>query len=659
MSTSMDKYFGEEGALAEVIDGYEVRPPQAQIAQAIADAIEVEEDLVAEAGTGTGKTLGYLVPLLDSGLKVVVSTGTKNLQEQIVNTDGPLLREVMGEHWSMALMKGRSNYLCHVRADRFARQKFLPNTDERLLQERILDWRVETTTGDRAELDDLSDDSPWWREVSATTEQCSGRKCSEWERCWVTRNRQEAQNADLVIVNHHLYLSDASLRMSVTGGNAELIPRHDYVVFDEAHDLDEIASRHFGADISEGRFISLSRDLKVLQDKANEHAGELSALSTALELRCRRFFESLPFGDRSVRWLPEQMTDEIEEHLGALTDVLERLEECLSDQPNEELGHLAQRAGNLAFELNFAISGEKHQSLHQEAESTLDSSRESITPFVRCLEMSGRSRRIVVRPLDPSALLDRAIGDQPKAFVSATLTIGRRFDHFKAKLGLRKVKELIVDSPFDYMHQMRLYLANDLPPPNSRDFAAGVSERVRELVSSSRGGAFVLCTSHYMVQRVASFLEEETHFTVLRQGNAPKSALLRDFRTRGDAVLVATMSFWQGVDVPGDALRLVIIDKIPFASPDDPVLSARMEWVESKGQSSFGAFQLPQAALLLRQGVGRLIRRRSDWGMVAILDQRVLTKGYGRVLLNSLPRCPTTTDFDKVVHHFGVRFNEN
>jgi len=655
----MDKYFGSDGALSEAIDGYEVRPPQARIAQELADAIEAEEDLVAEAGTGTGKTLGYLVPLLASGLKVVVSTGTKNLQEQIINSDAPLLRKVLGEHWTMALMKGRSNYLCHVRADRFAKQKFLPNTEERQLQDRIIDWKLETETGDRAELEDLSDDSPWWRQVSATTEQCAGRKCSEWERCWVTRNRQEAQNADLVVVNHHLYLSDASLRMSAAGGNAELIPRHDYVVFDEAHDLDEIASRHFGADISEGRFISLSRDLKVLQEKASEHVGELTALGTALELRSARLFESLPFGDRSVRWQPQFLSEDIEEHLNSVTDVLERLEECLGSEPNDELNHLAKRSGNLAFELNFALSGEQHHSLHQEAETSLDTASEAITPFVRCLERNGRSRKIVVRPLDPSALLERAIGEQPKAFVSATLTIGRRFDHFKAKLGLHQPREVIVDSPFDYMHQMRLYLANDLPVPNSRDFPNQVAQRAESLVKASRGGAFILCTSHFMTSRVAAHLEQATHYTVLRQGTAPKSALLREFRSRGDAVLVATMSFWQGIDVPGEALRLVVIDKIPFASPDDPVLSARMEWVESRGQSAFGTFQLPQAALLLRQGVGRLIRRKSDWGMVAILDQRVLTKGYGRVLLSSLPRCPTTSDFTKVVNHFGVRFNEH
>jgi ATP-dependent DNA helicase DinG len=630
------EFFAPDGPLAASFPRFEPRPEQVDLAVAVAATISERDKVMAEAGTGIGKTLAYLVPALTSGLRTVVSTGTKNLQEQLIHQDIPIVEAALGRDLEVQVMKGRTNYLCHLRADRFALQPLLPSTAEAGAWESILAWRDETTTGDRVELRALADGSPLWRELTATGDQCTGRRCPDFERCWITIMRRRAQAADLVIVNHHLYMADLALRQRLGDLTVALLPLHELVVFDEAHELDEVAANHFGFQVSERRFIELAHDVRQATAADPSLAAQLAGTLDRLRNNARALFDELPYGGGRTP-LPAGPSDVILDRYNDVDAHLEQMESHVASSALEEGPGLARRAALLAAELAFVLRLQPRRSLTSDIR--LPELEEGDT-FVRYTEAAGRHRALVARPVDVATILGGSLEPLSAVLVSATLAVGGSFDNYRARVGLEQAREVSVGSTFDFENNARLYIPEDLPEPSDPTFPARAAERAAALAASSAGGAFVLCTSHRMLPIARAALEAETRLHVLVQGEAPRSLLIEEFREHGDAVLVATMSFWQGVDVPGSALRLVVIDKLPFASPSDPIVAARVAFLRRHGRDPFMAYQVPQAALLLRQGFGRLIRRHSDRGLVALLDRRVLRRRYGRLFLDSLPRCP-------------------
>ena len=686
----IEQFFSMEGPLSSTIERYETRDEQSQIAREVAEAINSQGKLVAEAGTGTGKTLAYLVPAIASGLRVVISTGTKTLQDQIIEKELPLLEKAVGKSFHVQLMKGRSNYLCHLRAGRFAQQPYLPSMPQKQLFDRIQQWKDETTTGDRAELSELPDDSPLWAEVSATSDQCTGRRCADYERCWVTQMRRSASNAQIIIVNHHLYFADAMLRSQQPASSSgesglAVIPTHDMVIFDEAHDLDEVAAQHYGIQVSDRRIMELTRDFS--RDIAHDPlmVARFSALLGQIEIKGRQFFEEIPRHDNREPFTHDSLNDDILGRFAQLDELLGQLEAEVGALDNPDYMSFCRRAAQLSSELAFLLYQPGRSGLLASIEkplgapSTMDFSPiiddptpvgdvydcdgedtdpgRPPVPYVRFTESSQRNRSLVARPLDVAPLMEYTLDAIPSVFISATLAVKGSFEHYRSRVGLAHqsdVRETLVESPFDYASQVRLYLPKDIPEPNHPDFPDEAAQRTIDLVNRAGGGAFVLCTSKRMVRSMATALETHTPFRVLLQGQAPRTRLLNTFRQDGHAVLVATMSFWQGIDVPGAALRLVIIDKLPFASPGDPVVAARLNHLKSRGLSPFSKYQLPQAAILLRQGFGRLIRRKTDRGLIAILDRRMTQKGYGKVFLKSLPPCPLLHDHPSALDYLSA-----
>ena len=645
-------FFDKGGALARVLGGYEARTEQIAVASRIAEHLErrpcqplknsAKSDvgrsrLLVEAGTGTGKTMAYLAPLLASGRKAVISTGTKTLQDQLAHNDLPLLSRALGRPIDFQVMKGRSNYLCILHAEEFARSPPLPGTTERANFDRLLAWGASTCDGDRAGLIGLADDAQAWREVSSTSEQCRGRNCEHFERCFVTHMRRRAQAAELVIVNHHLYFADLALRAREPDAGVSLLPEHDVVVFDEAHELDEVAAQHFGVHISERRVQELAHDLSRAVRAEPALVARFSRVIAHLDVRARELFDALPFDAVKMRaTLAAEPNGLVRDRLVQLDTLLEEVENELSTTTLDDRGPLSRRSVAIAHELTFCLGGPTRASLV--AEPTEPDPTQS---FVRYTECNGRSRAVVARPIDVSGLLDATLRAPVAIFCSATLRVGTTFEHYRSRLGLHDAEEIAVGSPFDYRSNAALYVPSDLPEPDQPDFVDAACAHVDALIAASGGGAFVLCTSYRMLQKLRDRLTTRT--LVLTQGEAPKGELIDRFREHGDAVLLGTMSFWSGVDVPGRALRHVIIDKLPFASPSDPLVQARINHIRARGDDPFSSYQLPAAALLLRQGFGRLIRRTDDRGLVSILDRRITQRSYGRLFLRSLPECPRIT----------------
>jgi ATP-dependent DNA helicase DinG len=659
LERAVTDFFAPGGPLARVISGYEDRPEQRTVALAVTRSLVYRRKLLAEAGTGTGKTLAYLVPLVLSGRRVVVSTATKNLQDQVMSVDVPLLARALGRRVEARLMKGRGNYLCLARSQRALGQKWLAGVDDQGLMPEITAWAEHTTTGDRAELEVLPDGAPFWRELSATSEQCTGRACASFERCFVTLMRRRAQSAEVVVVNHHLYFAELSLRDRVGDPNVALLPGHELVVFDEAHELEEVGGQHFGVEVAEGRFYELGRDLVRAAGAEAGVVARLRVLALELDRRTRFFFAALPAAEARVALRPVDLGDDAWAGFRALSEQLERVVAQVAPLALEDAASLARRAGQLASELRFAIGagddGEQPRDrlrydpspdfaqLDPEEEARPPADDEEGVTYVRYLEAAGRSRALVARPIEVAPILRRELSPLPAVFVSATLSVGGDFTFLRRRLGVDDADEVVVDSPFDYAAQATLYLPDDVPSPEAPEFGEQAAARAAELVAASGGGAFVLCTSHRMLGLMRRTVAA-TGVLTLVQGDAPKGRLLEQFKAAGNAALCATLSFWQGVDVPGRALRLVIIDRLPFASPGDPLLAARLEHLRARGHDPFRSYQLPQAALLLRQGFGRLIRRRTDHGMVALLDRRISTRGYGAMLLATLPPCRRVDD---------------
>jgi ATP-dependent DNA helicase DinG len=644
--------FAPGGALARAMPDFEPRAGQAEMAAAVARVFERGGVLLAEAGTGTGKTLAYLVPAILSRERVLISTGTKNLQEQIFFKDIPALREALGIAFTATCMKGRANYLCLHKLDQLAdgvgpavHDVFLPM---------IREWSTRTESGDRADLEDLPEDLAFWNDVSATADTCLGTECPRYDDCFVTRMRQRAAASDVVIVNHHLLCADAAVRQNAFG---EVIPACSRAILDEAHQLEDIATQYFGFSVSNYRFDELARDVeRFVAAGGVEHdrraRNELAKVLEHLRDHARAFFTEVAFAHRGdgrvkneerVRATSESLgrtQDSAVDLTGAL-DVLEATLALLRVRPQadhdddkklgEDAATLARRAGQLRDELRFLLRGGDDQ-------------------YVYFVEFRGRGIFLRAAPIDVSAIVRELLLDRMHTTVltSATLTVDGTFDYIRARLGIGHADQVRLPSEFDFTRQAILYLPQRMPDPRSENFAVAASREVIQILKRTRGRAFVLFTSYATMRAVQAMAEMALDYPILAQGTAPRSQLLNQFRDTPHSVLFATSSFWQGVDVVGEALSCVIIDKLPFASPSDPILAARIDAIRAQGGDPFGEYQVPLAILALQQGLGRLIRHRRDRGVLAVLDPRLQTKGYGRRFISSLPPAPVVHDLSAI-----------
>jgi len=607
-----------DGALAGNIAGFRVRDVQIDMARAIERAIEDQAELVVEAGTGTGKTFAYLVPALQSGVKVIVSTGTKALQDQLFHRDLPRVRKALASRAKLALLKGRANYLCKDRLEKTRREGQLASRVQVAELMRIQAWSGRTISGDIAEMDTVPEDSPIWPRVTSTSENCLGSDCPSFNECFVVKARRAAQEADLVVVNHHLLFADLAIRRE---GFGEILPGANVFVIDEAHQIPELAGQFFGESVSTRQLSDLRHDA---EREAATVAGTQAALKLSganLDLACRDLRLALHGQNARAAWAtvanrPDvaKALNEVRTYLGELHGQLAALAEA-----SPGLESCRDRAELLSNRLSIT--------------ETLDD-RDHIVWY----EAGERSVTITSTPLDVAKPL-REFRERLKAtwvFTSATLSVGRRFDHFTRSIGLWDPETLLLPSPFDYKKQALMYLPPSLPMPNAPEHTVALLDAVRPVLKASGGRAFLLFTSHRALKRAAELLVD-LPFPLFVQGTATRTSLLEQFRASGNGVLLGAASFWEGVDVQGDALSVVVIDKLPFAPPDDPVLDARIQRCKEEGGSPFGEIQIPNAAIAMKQGAGRLIRDAADRGVLVLGDPRLTSSGYGKIFLNSLP----------------------
>ena len=620
---------------------FEPRPGQREMATAVARVFSRGGVLLAEAGTGTGKTLAYLTPAILSGHRVLVSTGTKNLQEQIFYKDVPILRDALGVPFTATCMKGRGNYLCLHRFVASRDDIEAGSPADRVYLQMVDAWAAATETGDRAELTDLPEDVPFWSAIAATNENCVGTDCPEYEDCFVTRMRERAAASDVVIVNHHLLCADAAVRQ---GSYGEVIPECAYAVIDEAHQLEDVATQYFGFSVSTYRLEDLVRDFDRVMagGEVADEDGELGRAMNRVDERARLFFGAVVVsrlgtaatgpaaggGEDRVRVTAESL-DPVQEPGARLVEALEGAEGTLAlvKEPPEDLRSIGRRAAEIRDELKFLLAANDRD-------------------YVYYLEQRGRGVFLRASPINVSSLVRNLLIDRFAAAVltSATLAVEGSFTYVRSRLGIERCEEILLASEFDFATQALLYLPKRMPSPKTADFPAAAGREVVEILRRTSGRAFVLFTSYAMLRAVQAVVQEAVEYPVLVQGTAPRSALLAQFRSTPNAVLLATSSFWQGVDVVGEALSCVIIDRLPFASPGDPVVAARIEAIATRGGDSFAEYQVPLAILTLLQGLGRLIRHRRDRGVLAVLDPRIRTMPYGRRFVSSLPPAPVTTD---------------
>jgi ATP-dependent DNA helicase DinG len=634
---------------------FEARAGQVEMASAVARVFGEGGVLLAEAGTGTGKTLAYLVPAILSRERVLISTGTKNLQEQIYFKDIPALRDALGIPFTATYMKGRANYLCLHKLGHLTDAAAGPASHDVFLPI-IREWSARTTTGDRAELQDIPEDVAFWNEVSATAETCLGTECPQYDDCFVTRMRQRAAESDVVIVNHHLLCADAAVRQSNYG---EVIPAFTRVILDEAHQLEDVATQYFGFSVSNYRFDELARDVERLTIDDRDAKAEIAKTLERLRDHARAFFAELAFAHRGegrvkneerVRATRDSLaqTDDSAAHVTGALDLVEASLALLrkpkaadeaeeGDKAGEDAATLARRAGLLRDELRFLLRGGDEE-------------------YVYFVEFRGRGIFLRAAPIDVSAIVREHLFDrmQTTVLTSATLTVDGTFDYVRARLGIADADEIRLPSEFDFARQAILYLPQRMPDPRADNFAVAASREVIQILKRTKGRAFVLFTSYVTMRAVQAMAEMALDYPILAQGTAPRSQLLNQFRETPHAVLFATSSFWQGVDVVGEALSCVIVDKLPFASPGDPIMSARIDAIRARGGEPFGDYQVPLAILALQQGLGRLIRHRRDRGVLAVLDPRLRTKGYGRRFLKSLPPAPIVHDLDRIEEFFDL-----
>ncbi len=627
--------FSETGPLAASLSGYRLRPQQLEMAQAIHDAIEQRRVLVAEAGTGTGKTFAYLVPALLSGGKVIVSTGTKTLQDQLFNRDLPAVREALKAPVTVAMLKGRANYVCHHHLERAqAEGRFLSRDDVHHLHE-IGRFAQRSQTGDKSELAIVPETATIWASVTSTRDNCLGQECSHYKECFVMEARKRAQAADVVVVNHHLFFADVMLRDE---GVAELLPAANTVIFDEAHQLPETAGLFFGEDISTSQFLDLARDARTEGLIEAKDFKALPEAAGALEKAVRDF--RLVFGLDAAR-MPVQKALDRKGFGAGLDTVKTKLGELASMLESQaERGPGLENCWQRALALQAQLAG-----WQSSANANL----------VRWVEVFAHSVQLHATPLSIAEIFSKQIEGRARAwvFTSATLAVKSDFSHYLGQMGLFDAGTGFWESPFDYPSQAVLYVPQGMPEPNGQDYAIAVAQAALPAIVASGGRAFVLCTSLRAMRDIHAWLKEAferegLEFPLLLQGETSRSETLDRFRKLGNAVLVASQSFWEGVDVRGEALSLVVIDKLPFAPPDDPVLAARIDKLNAEGKSAFMEYQLPYAVITLKQGAGRLIRDEGDRGVLMICDKRLVEKQYGRRIWQSLPPMKRTRELDEV-----------
>ncbi|MBE9559784.1 MAG: ATP-dependent DNA helicase [Proteobacteria bacterium] len=633
------EYLGLTGPFTEQIPGYQVRQNQLVLCDAIDEALESGDVLAAEAGTGIGKTFAYLVPALLSGKKIIISTGTRHLQDQLFHTDLPRVIEALSIQSAPALLKGRSNYLCLHRLNMAPHLGFM-NRESRAGLAEIDEWSKLTQSGDISELNAIPEDSYLWPMVTSTADNCLGGDCDKWESCFIVNARKNAQAADVVVINHHLLLADMTLKNE---GFAELLPEAEAFIIDEAHQLYDVAARFFGDVVSSRQVISLARDTIAEQVNDASDMAELRDYAEELEKAARDF--RIALGDSGLRetWLKVNNKPAVKQQLENLVSTLKDLNAALLIAADRSRGleQCSERAQTTLLRL---------KSFQQDKDAAEDDGQ-----AVLWYETYTKSFMLHATPIDVASIFQKHTDNFSNAwlFTSATLQVNKQFDHFAHNIGLENYKSGVWDSPFDYQKQSLLYLPDNLPQPSEPSYTKELMQAALPVLTASEGRAFVLFTSYYAMHKAHDYLKQMLPYELLMQGDLPKHQLLEKFRQTDNAVLLGTSSFWEGVDVRGESLSCVIIDKLPFASPGDPVMQARIDAIKRNGGQPFMEFQVPQAVITLKQGVGRLIRDVKDHGVVMIGDPRLKQKSYGRIFLNSLPTMPVTSDVSDVEKFFS------
>ena len=637
MSVSgITELLGDDGPLATSVPGFARREEQQQMAAAAAAAIAANDTLIVEAGTGTGKTFAYLMPALQSGKKVIISTGTRHLQDQLFAKDLPVVRDALRAPVKSALLKGRANYLCWHRMGAAASDGQRLTGRQLHELEQVRAWSARTGSGDIAELGEVAEDSVVWPRVTSTVENCLGQECEYFQECFVVKARRKAQDADIVVINHHLLFADMVLKEE---GFGELLPGADAFIIDEAHQLPDVASVFFGITLSSHQLRDLVRDTRLEHIREAGDMQDLPQAAERLESVLHQLRLALGQADRRAAWSEVARNAALQSALQQVSDCLQRLHDWLelAAERGKGLESCRARAKQCSDRLALLMD-------HAGSE------------YIHWFETFRTSFRLNLTPLNVAEPFRNCMDSLPSAwiFTSATLAVGDSFEHFSSQLGLEDARQLKLDSPFDYRNNALLYLPDKMPAPNEQGYVDAVVRCARDVITSSDGRAFVLFTSHAALQSAAAQLADTLDYPLLVQGSAPRRELLEQFRSLGNAVLLGTGSFWEGVDVRGAALSCVIIDKLPFSSPGDPILQARIEALREQGVNPFMAYQLPQAVISLKQGVGRLIRDHSDRGVLVLCDPRLRSKSYGRIFLKSLPDMPVSQAVNDVHEFFAV-----
>jgi len=642
---TINDIFGPAGPLSEAIDGFAPRLQQLEMAQVIADALEQGGQLIAEAGTGTGKTFAYLVPALLSDKKVIVSMGTKNLQDQLYYRDLPMVKSALGVSASIALLKGRANYLCHYRLEKKQRDGRLPPAQMDQLS-KISYWLEATQSGDVSELDAIEEDAPIWPQVTSTADNCLGMECPNVNDCFVLKARKAAQKADVLVINHHLFFADLALRDE---GFGEILPGADAFIFDEAHQLSDVAPQFFGIHISSRQLFDIARDAlaEIMQNAGDE--GQVQSLIDPLEKAIKDFRLLFQESERRGSWDALYKRKNVIASLLTINEHLEQLEKLLNKHAERSAGieKCWQRVQDILNRLSSFLP-EPDETVYEPDPEQQDSAHD--VTHIRWYEISKRGFVLHLTPTSIAGTFHNYMNSRESTwiFTSATLAVGERFDYFASNLGVEDAQTRLWDSPFDYRTQGLIYLPPDLPEPNTAQYTQAVVDAAIPVINACGGRTFLLVTSYRALNEAAQQLAAAIEFPLLIQGQKPRTELLNQFRALGNAVLIGTSSFWEGVDVKGDALSCVIIDKLPFAAPDEPILQARLKAIRDRGENPFFSYQIPEAVISLKQGVGRLIRDGNDRGILMLCDPRLSTKPYGKIFMKNLPDMDVTTKFADV-----------